>query len=204
MSFESLSQHFIGREDQKLIGPSSPPWGVICAGLLAACGTTPIEAVVADGPEAPAAWTRQAGCDEPSAGRFALSVKNACLRQGAPLAGAPAFASELSADCTSTRAQWDLTPALAGTFTLRNAEDQLSLDVRGGSDVPGAPIIIDGPNTVDNQRFWLRPRPNRTFELAARHAPNLCAEAHAGGLEIWPCASDNMGQAFRLARAGCF
>ena len=115
----------------------------------------------------------------------------------------PAFMSELSADCTSTRAQWDLTPAVAGTFTLRNAEDQLSLDVRAGSNVPGTPIILYDPNTLDNQRFWFRPRANKTYELAPRHAPSLCAEAHGTGIEIWPCATEDAEQMFRFMRIGC-
>jgi hypothetical protein len=134
-----------------------------------------------------------------------LSLENACLRRGGPTSvfGNPAFFTELSADCSATRAQWDLTPALEGTFTVRNVEDQLSLDVRAASDVPGTPIIVYDPNTLDNQRFWFRPRASDTYELAPRHAPTLCAEARGTGVEIWPCDVNNTAQAFRFTRVSC-
>ena len=173
------------------------------------CGTTPIDAVTADtpapndGPEN--VPTGSAACSEPAAGRFTLSLQGACWRRGEPTTvfGAPAFLTELTADCTTGRAQWDLTPALEGTFTLRNVEDQLSLDVRAASDLPGTPIIVFDPNTLDNQRFWLRPRASETYELAPRHAKTLCAEARGSGVEIWPCDTNNPAQAFRFARVSC-
>jgi hypothetical protein len=198
-----------GTQDQKPTALKTSPTGVICALLLASCGTSPVEAVVADEgiPSDPAfvPSTGAPACDEPAAGRFTLSVENACLRRGevTTVFGNAAFMTELSADCTTPRAQWDLTPSVAGTFTLRNVEDQLSLDVRTGSDVPGTPIIIYDPNTLDNQRFWFRPRASKTYELAPRHAPSLCAEARAAGVEIWPCQTDDAGQTFRFARVSC-
>jgi hypothetical protein len=174
------------------------------------CGTTPIDAVRADTP-APDDDHENipmvgAGCSEPTAGRFILSRQNACLRRGEPTTvfGAPAFSTELTADCTTPRAQWDLTPALEGTFTLRNVEDQLSLDVRAAANVPGTPIIVFDPNTLDNQRFWFRPRTSETYEVAPRHAPTLCAEMRGSGVEIWPCDTNNPAQAFRFARVSCF
>ncbi len=194
-----------GRRDQKPTALKTSPRGVIGALLLAGCGTTPIDAVVADENRGSAADATTTACTEPSAGRFTLSAQNTCLKRGEPAAGFdhPTFTSELSADCSSTRAQWDLTPAVAGTFTVRNAETQLSLDVRGGSDLPGTPIIIYDPNTLDNQRFWFRPRSHDRYELAPRHAPTLCAEARGAGVEIWPCETDDAGQMFRFARVSC-
>ena len=185
---------------------------MICAWCVLGCGTTPIEAVVIDHGASNNAEETPTSSGEvcakaaaPAAGRFVLSVEAACLRRGAATSvfGNAAFFTELSADCTSDRAQWDLTPAVAGTFTLRNVEDQLSLDVRAASDVPGTPIIVYDPNTLDNQRFWFRPRKDTRFELAPRHAPGLCAEARASGVEIWPCQADDAAQAFRFARVSC-
>jgi len=182
--------------------------GVICALFVVSCGTTPIDAVVMDeaalAPNEP--MTVPAACSEPAAGRFSLSGENGCLRRGEPTSvfGNPAFALEQSADCTTPRAQWDLTPAVAGTFTLRNVEDQLSLDVRAAVDLPGTPIILYDPNTLDNQRFWFRPRGGETYELSPRHAPTLCAKARASGaVEIWPCDTADTGQVFRVARFNC-
>lgn len=148
------------------MAPKTSPWSMICPLALASCGTTPIEVVAADENCSRDASETSTKCSEPAADRFTLSAENAYLRRGAPTAAAiePAFMSELSVDCTSTRAQWALTPAVAGTFTLRNAETQLALDVRAGSDVPGTPIIVYDPNTLDNQRFWFRPRANGTYE----------------------------------------
>lgn len=180
---------------------------MICAVLVLSCGTSPIDAVVADQGvnDAPGDTPASDGCAIPSAGRFILSLGEACLRRGdaTTVFGNPAFMTELSADCTTTRAQWDLTPAVAGTFTLRNVEDQLSLDVRAFSDVPGTPIIVYEPNTLDNQRFWLRPRTSDSYELAPRHAPTLCAEGRTTAVEIWPCEATNANQVFHLARVAC-
>jgi hypothetical protein len=92
---------------------------------------------------------------------------------------------------------------VAGTFTLRNVDTQLSFDVRTAADVPGTPIILYEPNTLDNQRFWLRERSARAYELAPRHAPMLCAEARSTGVEIWPCDVSDTGQIFRFTRVGC-
>jgi hypothetical protein len=183
--------------------------GVIGVLLLAACGTTPIEAVTADLP-APADTGEMtppagSGCSVPTAGRFSLSEQGLCLRRGEPTTvfGNPAFLTEISADCSTPRAQWDLTPAVAGTFTVRNVEDQLSLDVRAASDLPGTPVIVYDPNTLDNQRFWFRPRSAETYELAPRHAPTLCVRARTTGVEIWPCDPNDVGQTFRFAGVSC-
>jgi hypothetical protein len=182
---------------------------VICALALVGCGTTPIDAVTADTSAVDDGHENtpmgSAACSEPTAGRFTLSLGNACLRRGeaTKVFGAPAFLVELSADCTTARAQWDLTPALGGSFTLRNVEGQLSLDVRAAADLPGTPIIVFDPNTLDNQRFWFRPRTSDTYELAPRHASTLCAEMRGSGVEIWPCDTNNPAQAFRFARVSC-
>jgi hypothetical protein len=134
-----------------------------------------------------------------------LSRQSACLRRGEPITvfGAPAYATELTVDCATARAQWDLTPAIEGTFTVRNVEDQLSLDVRAASDLPGTPIIVFDPNTLDNQRFWFRRRASDTYELVPRHAPTLCADARGTGVEIWPCDTNSPVQAFHFARVSC-
>jgi hypothetical protein len=209
MTSDALSPHMTGAPGQKPTALKTSPISVIGALLLAGCGTSPIEAVVSDEVSATdptfVPSTGAAACDEPAAGRFTLSVANACLRRGemTTVFGTEGFMTELSTDCATPRAQWDLTPSVAGSFTLRNVEDQLSLDVRTGSDVPGTPIIIYDPNTLDNQRFWFRPRASKTYELAPRHAPSLCAEARPNGLEIWPCQTDDADQAFRFARVSC-
>lgn len=177
--------------------------------LVTGCGTTPIDAVTADlpAPDDGAPMTPPTGsrCNAPTAGRFTLSAEMGCLRRGDPTTvfGNGAFLTELSADCSTARAQWDLTPAVAGTFTLRNVEDQLSLDVRAASDLPGTPIIVYDPNTLDNQRFWFRPRSSETYELAPRHAPTLCATAQGTEIEIWPCDTNDEGQTFRFAGVSC-
>jgi hypothetical protein len=182
---------------------------VMAALLLVGCGTTPIDAVTADlpAPDATSGMTPAPGgaCSAPTAGRFTLSVENACLRRGDPTTvyGNAAFLTEVSADCNTPRAQWDLTPAVAGTFTVRNVEDQLSLDVRAASDLPGTPIIVYDPNTLDNQRFWFRPRSGDSYELAPRHAPTLCAKARGAGVEIWPCDMNDVDQTFRFAGVSC-
>lgn len=206
MRLEGLSQQIEGAWGQKPTALKSSPKGVICLLLAVGCGTTPVDAVVADeaglGTDGPTGSV----CAVPAAGRFSLSVESSCLRPAEPTSvfGNPAFEVELSADCTTPAAQWDLTPAVAGTFTLRNVEDQLSLDVRAAADVPGTPVILYDPNTLDNQRFWFRPRGSETYELAPRHAPTLCAKARAtGAVEIWPCDTADTGQAFRVARFNC-
>jgi hypothetical protein len=187
----------------------SSPLNVILAALLWGCGTTPIDAVTMDLPAASGASGSTSagpnGCAVPAAGRFALSVESACLRRGdaTTVFGDTAFLTEISADCSTARAQWDLTPAVAGTFTLRNVEDQLSLDVRAASDLPGTPIIVYDPNTLDNQRFWFRPRGSETYELAPRHAPTLCATARGTDVEIWPCDANDVEQTFRFASVSC-
>jgi hypothetical protein len=208
MTFDGVSQQIDGASGQKPTALKCSPTGVICALLALGCGTTPIDAVVADeaglGMDDPVVGAGSV-CAVPAAGRFSLSAESGCLRRGGPTSvfGNPAVDIELSADCTSPAAQWDLTPAVAGTFTLRNVENQLSLDVRAAADVPGTPIILYDPNTLDNQRFWFRPR-GETYELAPRHAPTLCAKARASGaVEIWPCDTADTGQAFRVARFNC-
>lgn len=220
MTLDALSQQLTGARDQKPTALKSSPGATnvplaqrtassVLALLLLGCGTTPIDAVKADLPApadtsemTPSGGTR---CSAPTAGRFTLSVENACLRRGDPTTvfGNGAFLTELSPDCTSPRAQWDLTPAVAGTFTVRNVEDQLSLDVRAAADVPGTPIIVYDPNTLDNQRFWFRPRSSETYELAPRHAPTLCAKARSTEVEIWPCDPNDVDQTFRFAGVTC-
>lgn len=211
MTLDALSQLWIGAREQKPTALKTSPRATTVLGalLLAGCGTTSIDAVTADLP-APADTSEASppggvGCALPTAGRFTLSVENLCLRRGdaTTVYGRPAFSTEVSADCSTARAQWDLTPAVAGTFTLRNVEDQLSLDVRAASDLPGTPIIVYDPNTLDNQRFWFRPRSAETYELAPRHAPTLCARGRATGVEIWPCDTNDAGQAFRFASVSC-
>jgi hypothetical protein len=209
MTLDALSPSLTSARDQKPTLLKSSPRSVICGILLVGCGTTPIEAVTADLP-APADTSETTpppgfGCSVPTAGRFTLSVGGACLRRGEPTSvyGNAAFLTEVSADCSTARAQWDLTPAVAGTFTVRNVEDQLSLDVRAASDLPGTPIIVYDPNTLDNQRFWFRPRSAATYELAPRHAPTLCAKARNNAVEIWPCDANDEGQTFRVAGVSC-
>lgn len=173
------------------------------------CGTTPIEAVVQD--DTTAAAMSGAGnvmsinCSEPSAGRFVLRGETGCLAQGAATTvfTRPAFLSELSRDCTTPAAQWDLTPAAAGTFTLHNVASELALDVRTAADVPGTPIILYNPTTHDNQRFFVRARPSHVYELAPRHASDFCVEARSMGLEIWRCDDQNVGQSFTFFRSTC-
>ena len=174
MTRDALSHRLTGARVQKPTALKTSLVGVICALALVGCGTTPIDAVKADAPlpdndpeNVPIA---SPACSEPTAGRFTLSLQSACLRRGdlTSVFGNAAFLTELSADCTTARAQWDLTPALEGTFTLRNVEDQLSLDVRAASDLPGTPIIVFDPNTLDNQRFWLRPRASETRSAGCR------------------------------------
>jgi hypothetical protein len=185
------------------------PTSVIGALCLVACGTSPIAAVVENEPLMSGAAGSASGgdgaCDEPLAGRFVLTGETGCLRRGEATSvfGNPAFTTELSVDCTSARAQWDLTPARSGSFTLRNVDTELSLDVRTAADAPGTPVILYGPTTFDNQRFWLRERTNKTFELSPRHAPSLCAEARGAAVEVWPCDPAVLGQSFRFARLSC-
>jgi hypothetical protein len=144
-------------------------------------------------------------CKEPSAGRFILRGETGCLVRGAATTvfTEPAFLGELSAECSTPSAQWDLTPAVAGSFTLRHVESELSLDVRAASDVPGTPIILYDPNRLDNQRFFARPRSSYVYELAPRHASALCVEARGNGLEIWPCNNADAGQSFEFSRSAC-
>jgi hypothetical protein len=211
MTLDALSQRLIGGRDRKPTELKTSPKATMVLGalLLVGCGTTPIEAVTEDLPT-PADTSGMtppngSGCSVPTAGRFTLSAENLCLRRGDPTTvyGSPAFLTELSADCRTPRAQWDLTPAVAGTFTVRNVEDQLSLDVRAASDVPGTPVIVYDPNTLDNQRFWFRPRSADTYELAPRHAPTLCAKGRGAAVEIWPCDTNDVGQTFRFAGVSC-
>lgn len=210
MTRDALSHRLTGTRVQKPTALKTSLSSVICALASVGCGTTPIDAVTADTPAPDTGGeivpTGSPACSEPTAGRFTLSLQSACLRRGnvTSVFGNTAFLTELSADCTTARAQWDLTPALEGTFTLRNVEDQLSLDVRAASDVPGTPIIVYDPNTLDNQRFWFRPRSRDLYDLAPRHAPTLCAEGRGNGVEIWPCDTNNTAQAFRFARVSCF
>jgi len=180
------------------------------AGVCAlGCGTTRIEAVVqkdraasADAGSSPQA---SVACDEPSAGRFTLSAETGCVGRGAPTTvfGSPAFSTELSADCSSTLAQWDLIPAVADTFTLVNVASQWALDVRAAADVPGTAIILYEPTSLDNQRFSPVARGSGVYELSPRHAPTLCAESRETTLEAWPCQTDNSAQVFRFARVAC-
>src|SRR5512146_1509229 len=131
MTLDALSQRLLGGRDRKPTELKTSPKATIVLGalLLVGCGTTPIEAVTEDLPT-PADTSGMTppngiGCGVPTAGRFTLSAENLCLRRGDPTTvyGSPAFLTELSADCSTPRAQWDLTPAVAGTFTVRNVED---------------------------------------------------------------------------------
>jgi hypothetical protein len=128
-----------------------------------------------------------------------------CVRRGEAITvfGDPAYALELSADCGSSLAQWQLTPAEGGSLTIRNLESQLSLDVRAASDLPGTPVILYEPTTLDNQRFVAQERSVRGYSLAPRHAPSLCVEARGGGLEIWPCDPQNANQEFHFPGLAC-
>lgn len=202
------SQPLRAHTEQKPALVKTSPTSVIGALCLVACGTSPIAAVVEDerltsGSAGNA--SESSGCDEPLAGRFVLSGETGCLRRGEPTTvfGNPAFTTELSVDCTTARAQWDLTPALGGSFTLRNVDTELSLDVRTAAEAPGTPVILYEPTTLDNQRFWLRERTSKTFELSPRHAPLLCTEARGQDVEVWPCDAAEPGQSFRFARLNC-
>jgi hypothetical protein len=182
--------------------------GIIAACLLLGCGTTPIEAVVAD--SAPSGdddgeVMGGAECNAPGAGRFLLSLETGCVRRGeaTTVFGTDAVTTELAGDCVSARAQWDLTPAASGTFTVRNVDNQLFLDVRAASDAPGTPVVGYPPTSFDNQRFWFRPRAAARYELAPRHAPTFCMQARGSEIEIWPCQSDESTQAFLVARVAC-
>jgi hypothetical protein len=206
MTVAATSHHVLCAAVQKPIPRKTLHSGVICGACLLSllsCGTTPIDAVVAEGArEQPAV---SPACNQISAGRFILSLEMGCLRRGeaTTVYGEPGFLTELSADCVSVRAQWDVTPALAGTFTVRNVDNQLSLDVRAASDLPGTPVIVFAPNTLDNQRFWFRPRADATLELAPRHAPTLCVSARAGSVSMQTCEADEPAQAFLPTRVGC-
>lgn len=197
-----------GEARQKRAALECSSRGVIGACLLLGCGTTPIEAVVADSVSAGGDDSEVAGgaeCDTPGAGRFTLTLETGCVRRGeaTTVFGTDAVTTELAADCVSARAQWDLTPTVAGTFTLRNVDNQLFLDVRAASDTPGTPVVGYSPTSFDNQRFWFRPRAAARYELAPRHAPTFCMQARGNEIEIWPCRSDESAQAFFVARVGC-
>lgn len=183
--------------------------GVIGAFLALGCGTSRIEAVVSEDVTAqagaPAMAPDDAGCHEPAAGAFIFRAEAGCLSRGeeTTVFGTPALRVEVSADCTSPAARWQLIPAVAGTFNVRNAETKLLLDVRAGSDLPGTPLLLYDANMLDNQRFWLRPRAADAHELAARHAPSLCAEARVTDVEMWPCEPTASEQGFVLVRSEC-
>jgi hypothetical protein len=209
MSCAARSERKGRSRGQKLTPAKTSLLGVM-AGLFAlGCSTTQIEAVVEEdralGADAGSSPEASNPCDEPSTGRFILSGQTGCLRRGAPTTvfGNPAFSTELSADCDSTLAQWDLTPAVAGTFTLLNVASQWALDVRAAADIPGTAILLYEPTSLDNQRFWPHPRGSGSYELSPRHAPTLCAEARGSALEVWPCQIDNSAQVFRFARVTC-
>lgn len=146
-----------------------------------------------------------ASCHEPAAGVFVLRGETGCLSRGdtTMVFGTSAYETQLLTNCESPSAQWELTPSVVGSFTLRNVETKLMLDVRAGSDLPGTKVILYDANMLDNQRFWLRPRTPDAYELSPRNAPGLCVEARDSGLEIWSCQPETSGQDFRLVRRGC-
>ena len=169
-------------------------WGVLGSLFALSCGTSTIDAVVSDDVTAQGGSSfdppADATCHTPRAGLFVLRGESGCLSRGATTSvfGTPAFAVELATDCASSAAQWELTPGVAGTFSVRNVETNLMLDVRAGSDVPGTAVILYDPNMLDNQRFWLRPRAGGAYELSPRHAPTDCVEArNDASVEIWSC-----------------
>jgi Ricin-type beta-trefoil lectin domain-like len=180
---------------------------VICAQLLLGCGTTPIDAVEADSDFTPSLppFPQTDSCLVPSRGRFTLSLEGGCLRRGDPTSvfGESAFATELTMDCSDARAEWNLTPAAAGTFTLVNVDTRLALDVRAGSSFPGTPVLLYDPNGLDNQLFWPRLRPGGAYALQPRHAPELCVDARGDEIEAWPCDTTNENQALHFARVSC-
>lgn len=203
----SLSRPDARRARQKRAILESSSLGVIYACLLLGCGTTPIEAVVADSPRSGEddGLPGPAECNVPAAGRFILSLDSGCVSRGEPTTvfGTDAITTEFSADCSSARAQWDLTSAEAGSFTLRNADSQLYLDVRAASELPGTPLVGYPPTNFDNQRFWFRPRSGAHYELAPSHAPTLCVEARDTDVEVWPCQPAESAQAFLVTRVDC-
>ncbi len=195
--------------------PASPPLllasflGVLGALFALGCGTARIDAVVSDEAlaqaGAPAEAPADVSCHEPAEGRHTLRAEGGCLSRGSATTvfGMPAFAVQLSPDCVSPLAQWELTPTVAGAFTLRNVETKLLLDVRAGSDLPGAAVILYDANGLDNQRFWLRPRSGDARELSPRNAPTLCVQARADRVETWPCEPATAAQDFVLQRDSC-
>jgi hypothetical protein len=184
-------------------------WGVIGALLALGCGTARIEAVVSDDVTSsggsPPTTADDASCHEPAAGTFVIEAEVGCLARGAATTvfGTPALTVDLLVDCKSTAAQWKLTPAGGGTFTVRNTETNLLLDARAGSDLPGTPLVLYDANMLDNQRFWFRPRAAQAYELSPRHASTLCAEARGTGVELWSCEPETSSQDFALVRSEC-
>ncbi len=117
--------------------------------------------------------------------------------------GDTALGTDSAGDCGSAEAQWDLTPSVGGTYTIRNVESELTLDVLGAGDLPGTALILYDPLPLDHQRFFARLRSPDAYELSPRHAPDLCVEARSTRAEIWTCDVEVAAQTFHFLQLSC-
>lgn len=117
--------------------------------------------------------------------------------------GDAALATDPAGDCDGAEAQWDLTPSVGATYTIRNVESELTLDVLAAGDLPGTAVILYEAFPLDHQRFFARLRSPEAYELSPRHAPDLCVEARSARAEIWTCDGEVAAQTFHFLQLSC-
>ncbi len=185
----------------------------------AACGTTPLSAVIAEGSHSPDAGdagdadTSDSGGDAESCsalaeGRYALRSRSngLCLGQGAAttVLGTRGFLTAFAADCRLPAQSWDLVATdVAGVFSIRSVLSSYVLDVRTGDTADGTPVITYPSSSRDNQRFDVRARDAYGYELRPRHAPDSCVTASASSAEIDACQPSLLVQEWLLQRSDC-
>lgn len=192
---------------------------VLASVSAAACGTTPLSAVIAEGSRTTDAGdpgdadTTEAGNDAESCSalaeaRYALRSRSngLCLGQGAAttVLGTRGFLTDFATDCRLPAQSWDLVATdVAGVFSIRSVLSGYVLDVRTGDTADGTPVITYPSSSRDNQRFEVRARDAYGYELRPRHAVDSCVTASVSSAEIDACQPSLPVQEWLLQRSDC-
>lgn len=191
------------------------------AAVLLGCTGTPLEVIAAEPGAADAAVDAAGdaaldaapgtecadGLATVQAGRYQVrhAATQRCLTAGPPIvvAGATANSVTLTACSDQPGSSWDIIALSDGAFHARNVALRWNLDIEQGFTEDGTRAVLFTPHQLDNQRFRLRFRRPRIFEIEPVHAPTRCLTGGELESSIWPCDADDARQDWLLVPPSC-
>lgn len=191
-------------------------WWILAALLhSAACGKTPIDAIVFEQDGAPPTTGDACidGASSAGAGLFRLraALGGQCLAVGGSttIGGSPAWLTTMADDCAVAGEIWQLVPDVAGSsagsFEVRSTTLAVSLDIRMGLTAEGTTAVLFARTSLANQRFFFSSRRDGVFELEPAHVTGhtSCLANSPPSPAIYRCSASAAEQGWQLIPSDC-